>query len=54
MSREGISPATDSCLLQELWSVLGEEDNDDCKQMFMCEVGVVRSSSLIDVIVFVK
>ena len=56
MRREGMSPGTNSCPLQELWSVLGEKDNDDCKQrdVHMCEVGVVRSSNPIAVIVFVK
>lgn len=51
-----MSPGTDSCPLQELWSVLGEEDNDDCKQrdVHMWEAGVVRSSNLIAIIVFVK
>jgi len=47
-----MSPGTDSCPLQELWSVLGEKDNDDCKQkdVHMCEGGVVRSSNPIAVI----
>ena len=42
-----MSPGTNSCPLQELWSVLGEKDNDDCKQrdVHMCEVGVVYYSA---------